>query len=95
MSTLRGGEPRYRQVSSNPATVIHGEAAVVTPQDSRLHILNEVGTRVWELCDGDGASVSEIVAALMEEYEIDATVARAEVEAFLVRGVAVGLIAVA
>lgn len=60
---------RYRQNLHAAASVIAGEAAVVTPHDSRLHLLDPVATRVWELCDGDGATLESLVTALMKEFE--------------------------
>jgi hypothetical protein len=62
---------RYRQSSQIAASLIAGEAAVVTPHDSRLHLLDPVATRVWELCDGEGCTVESLVSALLQEYEGD------------------------
>lgn len=82
----------YRQNPAAPATVLSGEAALVTPADSRLHILNDVATLVWELCDGEGKTLDGLVAALCDTFDVDEEVARAEVEAFLKDGVARGFL---
>ena len=43
------------------ARVVEGRALVVVLDDQALHTLNEVGTRVWELCDGrDVAAIASV-----------------------------------
>jgi hypothetical protein len=37
-------------------------------EDGNYYSLNEIGSRVWELCDGNH-SVSQVVAALAGEYD--------------------------
>jgi len=37
--------------------------------DGNYYSLNEIGSRIWELCDGNH-SVSQLVAALAAEYDI-------------------------
>ncbi len=58
--------------------LIEGEAVIVTPADSMMHSLNEVGTRIWELLDGK-RSLADIAATLQSEFEVDE--ARAEEDA--------------
>ena len=36
--------------------------------DGNYYSLNEIGSRIWELCDGNH-SVSQVVAALAAEYD--------------------------
>ncbi len=36
--------------------------------DGNYYSLNEIGSRIWELCDGNH-SVSQLVAALATEYD--------------------------
>ena len=86
--------PTYRQNSMNPATILGGEAAIVTPADARMHILNRVGTRVWELCDGAGADDASIVARLCDEFDGPPDVIAAETRAFLAEGSRLGLLVV-
>ena len=50
--------------------MIDGEAVIVTPSDSMMHSLNEVGTRIWELMDGN-RTVADIAATLQAEFEVD------------------------
>ncbi|MBI5441513.1 MAG: GeoRSP system PqqD family peptide chaperone [Deltaproteobacteria bacterium] len=43
--------------------------------------LNLLGTEIWKRCDG--RTVEEIVAGLLEQFEVEADVLRTDVEAFL------------
>jgi coenzyme PQQ biosynthesis protein PqqD len=42
-------------------------------EDGNYFSLNEIGGRIWELCDGDH-TVSQLVAALAAEYDAPAEV---------------------
>ena len=46
---------------------------VLNPNDGQYFSLDDVGGRIWELCDGD-RSVTEIADVLAEEYDADASV---------------------
>jgi hypothetical protein len=50
--------------------MIDGEAVIVTPSDSMMHSLNEVGTRIWELMDGS-RSIRDIATTLEAEFQVD------------------------
>jgi len=45
---------------------------VLNPNDGQYFSLDDVGGRIWELCEGDHA-VFEIAAALASEYEAAAS----------------------
>lgn len=62
--------------------VVDGEAVIVLPESGQVGVLNEVGTRVWELADGT-RSLEEIVAAILEEFEVTPERARQDVDAFV------------
>ncbi len=63
------------------ARVVEGKALIVVIDQKQLHTLNEVGTRVWELCDG--RSMDAIAEALVEEFEVDKQTALRDVESFV------------
>jgi coenzyme PQQ biosynthesis protein PqqD len=50
---------------------------VLNPNDGQYFALDEVGGRIWELCDGS-RSIAEISDALAEEYDADASVIQAD-----------------
>jgi hypothetical protein len=85
---------RYRQVEDTAVTVIEGEAAIVTLPESRLHLLNGVATRIWELCADDGATLPELVASLCEEFEVSQNTAETECHSFLETAVNTGILRV-
>jgi len=60
---------------------IDGEAVAVNAQESTLHTLNEVGTFIWELADGN-LSVEEIADRLTKFYSVEYPEALADVQAF-------------
>jgi hypothetical protein len=55
--------------------MIEGEAVIVTPADSMMHSLNEVGTRIWQLLDGK-RTIRDVATTLAAEFEVEG--ARAE-----------------
>ncbi len=56
---------------------VPGKVVLLTPEDGNYFSINEVGARVWELCDG-ARSVAEIIATIADEY--DAPVETIEVD---------------
>ena len=48
-----------------------GTLVLLDPESGEYFSLNEVGTRVWELCDGT-RTVGGIVGAVVEEYDAPA-----------------------
>ena len=70
-----------RRNPRNAARVYDGKALVVVGDRNLLHVLDEVGTRIWELCDG--RSEQAIADALLEEFEVEPPQALDDVRAFL------------
>jgi hypothetical protein len=63
------------------ARVVDGKALIVVVDAKRLHTLNEVGTRVWELCDG--RSVHAIAEVLVAEFAVGLADAQRDVARFV------------
>lgn len=55
---------------------------VVLPGRSEVKVLNPVGIKVFSLLDG-AHTVDDIAAAVLEEFEVEADVAKRDIEAFL------------
>jgi hypothetical protein len=72
----------WRRDAALPFQVLEEEVIVVDPKTREVHLLNETAARIWTLL-GSKQSVGELVAALEQEYQADAAVLRAEVEAFV------------
>lgn len=60
---------------------INGEVVLLTPENSTVHVLDEVGSRIWELCSGS-ASVDTIVDGIIAEYEVSRDTAEQDVIEF-------------
>lgn len=71
--------------------IYDGEAVVVSADDSSLHMLNPVGTVIWDAADG-GADLDALVARVRREFEVEPERARRDVADFVDRLVERGLI---
>lgn len=60
-SCPKRGEQVIAQKASNDLLLFNMD-------DGNYYSLNEIGSRIWELCDGNH-SVSQLVAALAAEYD--------------------------
>ena len=56
-----------------------GEAVILSLETSTYFGLNEIGTRIWHLI-GEHGSTEHVVAALLNEYEVDETQLRQDVD---------------
>ena len=62
---------------------IDGESTLVLPYEpAASHELNEVASRIWELCDGR-RTVREIAARVVEEFEVDLATAEDDAGEFV------------
>ena len=64
------------------ARIVDGTAVILLSESGEVNVLNDVGTRVWELSDG-AHSVGEILATIVVEYAVTLERAHAEVYEFL------------
>lgn len=79
MDTLRSYPAPHPQTAGR---VIDGEAVIMLAEDSEIQVYNEVGSRIYSLCDGQHA-IDEIVTMLVDEYNIDRETATNDVVAFV------------
>ena len=49
--------------------IIDGEAVIITPGQMMVHVLNSVGSRIWDLADGR-KSIPEIAELLAQEFDV-------------------------
>lgn len=73
MRPLRSEKAVYRMVD--------GEAVIVEPQNGLVNVINETGSRIWELVDGK-RSVAQIADIISSEYETSAQTALKDTTAF-------------
>lgn len=84
------------RVFANPNTVwrnISGQGVLVKIPDGSLHLLNEVGTRVWELIQ-EKRRVREIGQVLCDEFEVTGKRATEDVRDFIAKLLQEGLCSV-
>ncbi len=61
---------------------IEDETIIITPTDSVMHALNDVGAYIWFLADGN-CTVRDIIDSVCEEYEVDRETAEADTLEFV------------
>ena len=62
--------------------VVDGEGLIVHSRTGSYHVLNPVGTHVWQLLDGT-RDVHALARAVAEEFEVDPAQAEADVREFV------------
>ena len=62
--------------------VLDNEAMIVDPGGNKMSVLNSVGSRIWEMANGETA-IKEIVRAVHEEFNITYEEALADTIEFL------------
>jgi hypothetical protein len=71
--------------------MVDGQVVMLELDSERYYRLDEVGSRMWELLS-TGSDVDAAHARLLEEYEVDGDVLRADLEDFIERLTAKGLL---
>jgi hypothetical protein len=82
------GSQRLVQHERTASRVIDGKAVVISIDANQVHVMNSVGTRVWELCDG--RDLDAIIDQIVLEFEVGREQAARDVQAFAEQLVAVG-----
>ena len=70
MINLESRPKRMQQVIAQKAS---SDFLLFNMEDGNYYSLNDIGGRIWELCDGN-RSVSQLVVALAAEYDAPAEV---------------------
>ena len=81
-----------RRVPEAAYKEFEGEAFIVLPSQQKYKILNEVGTRVWGLLDGEHTP-EQIARIVASEYEVTAEEALVDILDFLRELEAAGMLA--
>lgn len=74
--------------------LITGEAVILSLDTKVLRGLNAVGSRVWDLIDGQ-RTVDEIVDTIVAEFEVSRPAAAADLDAFMRQLIDKGLVTTA
>lgn len=70
---------RHAQVA---ARSVEGQEIILYADTGDINVLNDVGTRIWELIDGT-RSVDDIVAVIVAEYAVTRETAVRDISEFL------------
>jgi len=62
--------------------VFEGEATIALPDGSYIQVLNETGSRIWDLLDGS-RGVKAIAAVIAKEYDTTVEAAERDVREFI------------
>jgi len=74
---------KYPSRSSEMASrIIENETVVVIPQEGIVEVLNNTGSRIWELMDGK-KKTQEIIDILVPEFEVSKEVLQTDTIGFL------------
>jgi hypothetical protein len=74
---------KYPRKSPQTASrVIDGEAVIIVPQDNEVKVLNEVGSRIWELLDGR-RDISQLTDAIAAEFDVSYTETLEDITRFI------------
>lgn len=73
---------RVRRRSDVIADTVGDEAVLVTPSQARVRMLNETGSRLWALADGN-LTVQAMADVLAAEYDVTPENAAADALAFM------------
>ena len=75
-------DDRLAKADDSAWRTLEGRAVVLSGHDGMLRMLEEVGTRLWELLD-ENRTVYEISKILLDEYDVEAEVLEKDVLEFL------------
>jgi len=55
--------------------IIDGEAFLMTEDGKKVHMINKVGTLIWECADGS-VLIEKIISKILKRFDIDAETAK-------------------
>ena len=61
---------------------VDGEAVIISPDNKAMHVLNDVGSRIWILLDGEH-SKEDILGIISAEYEDAGSTLEKDVSGYL------------
>ena len=84
MSPGKGPLDRYPVYDPMVACrTLDGEAVIVHSRTRRLHVLDEVGTFIWEAFEPGDQTVRSVIGAVCAEFDVDTETAERDVQDFL------------
>jgi hypothetical protein len=75
-------EKKYKRAPDCAFREIEGEVFIVSSKTAGVHLLNSVGTFIWNLLDGE-KTMNEIAVAVVAEFDVAAEDARWDTMEFI------------
>ncbi len=72
----------FKRAKSTASRTVDNEAVVVIPEGGLVRVLNDAGSRVWQLLDGEH-TVKEIVEAISQEFDAPAEQTQTDIMSFI------------
>ncbi|MEO1367968.1 MAG: PqqD family protein [Acidobacteriota bacterium] len=82
---------RFRRRRDVRYRIIDSEAVVLRQQAGETLVLNEVGSRILQLCD-DGESFDGVVRSISQEFDVETPQAEADARQFISQLVDAGIL---
>ena len=79
---MLSGNERPHRSSDTAFRIVDGEAVIVSPKEGVVRVLNNVGTSIWQMSDGK-KSIKELVEKIVEEFDVERSIALADVSHFV------------
>jgi hypothetical protein len=70
---------------------VEGEMVLLDLESARYYVLDDVGTRIWQLLTEHG-DVEQVVSSMLAEFDVDEATFRTDLDALLTRLTAAGLV---
>ncbi len=74
--------PRFKRQDAILRQEVSGAVVLFNMEDGRYYALDELGARIWDLCDGV-RNVAELAAILHDEYDAPVDTIHQDVEELL------------
>lgn len=73
---------RYRAISEHLCCDLDGEAVILSLRNGKYYGLNEIGSAIWAMVL-EPVSFKQIEISVLEQFDVDPEVCRAEISEFL------------
>jgi Coenzyme PQQ synthesis protein D (PqqD) len=74
---------KYKLSNDQISTTMGGESVILNHKKGEYYTLNEVGSNIWDSLKTGPKSIEELVAAVLEEYEISPEECRKDIQSII------------
>lgn len=65
-------------------------AVILNPEHQKIHELNEIGLRIWNLCD-EKISIGKLREKIQSDYDVDSDILKQDIESFIALAMSFGI----